>query len=214
MLEKFRFRTTQDNIETGRIKEKRKTGSNHIGKSVDDIPSWVWERAIDDFRLSLETFRKIYPVKTICMHGSPLSKYDNRLLWERYDYKDFGIIGEPYFDVDFSEVLYLTDTGRRWDGFDVSVRDKVAFRRRDGGKKRQRDEEKKSCSSRSSLQENFRFRSTQDIIDAAEGGLLPDRIMITVHPQRWSGSLVPWIRELVFQNCKNIVKWGVVKLND
>ena len=41
------------------------------------------------------------------------------------DYQDFGLIGEPYFDVDFNEVAYYTDTGRRWDGEDVSVRDKV-----------------------------------------------------------------------------------------
>ncbi len=75
--------------------------------------------------MNLERLRKLYPVKTICMHGSPLSKYDNRKLWEKHDYKDYGIIGEPYFDVDFSRVLYLTDTGRCWDGFDYSVRDKV-----------------------------------------------------------------------------------------
>ena len=60
------------------------------------------------------------------MHGSPLSKFDNRKLWEKYDYKEYGIIGEPYFDVDFSGVLYFTDTVRRWDGFDFSVRDKVS----------------------------------------------------------------------------------------
>ena len=42
-----------------------------------------------------------------------------------YDYRDYGIIAEPYFDVDFDEVFYLTDTGRRWDGDSVSVRDKV-----------------------------------------------------------------------------------------
>ena len=85
----------------------------------------LFELAIDDFRLNLEKFRKICAVKTICMHGSPLSKWDNRDLWKRYDYRDFGIIAEPYFDVDFDEVFYLTDTGRRWDGDDVSVRDKV-----------------------------------------------------------------------------------------
>ena len=39
--------------------------------------------------------------------------------------EDYGIIAEPYFDLDFDEVFYLTDTGRRWDGDDVSVRDKV-----------------------------------------------------------------------------------------
>jgi len=83
----------------------------------------VW--AIRDFEWNLEKLRKFYPVKTICMHGSPLSKYDNRKLWEKYDYRDYGIIDEPYFDIDFNVVFYLTDTGRRWDGDSVSVRDKV-----------------------------------------------------------------------------------------
>jgi len=59
------------------------------------------------------------------MHGSPMSRWDSRLLWKYYDYKDFGITGEPYFDVDFDKVMYLTDTGRRWDGDFVSVRDKA-----------------------------------------------------------------------------------------
>ena len=56
----------------------------------------------------------------------------------------------------------------------------------------------------------LRFRTTQDIIEAAEGGLLPDRIMITVHPQRWSDSFLPWAKELVWQNVKNQVKKYVV----
>jgi len=36
---------------------------------------------------------------------------------------------EPYFDVDFKEVLYLTDTGRRWDGDAFNIRDKVGEER-------------------------------------------------------------------------------------
>jgi len=90
------------------------------------------ERLIDgayvEFCKNLEYFRTFYPVKTICMHGSPLSKYDNRDIWNKYDYKKLGLIGEPYFDIDFSKVLYLTDTGRCWDGDKVSVRDKVRIR--------------------------------------------------------------------------------------
>jgi hypothetical protein len=39
--------------------------------------------------------------------------------------KDFGIIGEPYFNIDFNKVFYLTDSGRKWDGWETSVRDKV-----------------------------------------------------------------------------------------
>ena len=68
----------------------------------------------------------------------------------------------------------------------------------------------------------LRFRSTQDIIDVAENGLLPDKIMITVHPQRWSAcpvklislfhgdSFLPWAKELVWQNFKNQVKKYVI----
>ena len=85
--------------------------------------------AIESFSENLEKLRKIVPVKTICMHGSPMSRWDSRLLWKYYDYHDFGIIGEPYFDIDFNEVLYLTDTGRRWDGDSFNIRDKAEGRR-------------------------------------------------------------------------------------
>ena len=37
----------------------------------------LFELAIDDFQLNLEKLRKLYPVKTVCMHGSPLSKISN-----------------------------------------------------------------------------------------------------------------------------------------
>ncbi len=59
------------------------------------------------------------------MHGSPTSSHDSRDLWKKHNYRELKLIGEPYFDVDYSKVLYLTDTGRRWDGNNVSIRDKV-----------------------------------------------------------------------------------------
>jgi hypothetical protein len=93
---------------------------------------------MESFLKNLEAMRKIADIKTICMHGSPMSPYDNRLLWTKYDYRDYGIIGEPYFDVDFSRVAYYTDTGRRWDGDSVSVRDKVGSRKYVVGSERDR----------------------------------------------------------------------------
>jgi len=80
------------------------------------------------FEKNLSELRKLYPVKTICMHGSPLSKYDNKLLWKYYDYKKLGILAEPYFDIDFNQLFYLTDTGRCWDGHRFNVRDKPMTR--------------------------------------------------------------------------------------
>jgi hypothetical protein len=85
----------------------------------------LFELAYEDFKANLERLRAIVPVSTVCMHGSPLSGINNLDLWKRYDYRELGVIGEPYLDVDFDEVFYLTDTGRRWDGEAVSVRDKV-----------------------------------------------------------------------------------------
>ena len=140
------------------------------------------EQAISDFEKNLTALRRLAPVSTICMHGSPLSKYDSKDLWKTYSYRDFGIIGEPYFDIDFSEVAYLTDTGRRWDGHEVSVRDKVnrAF--------------------------PFTFSSTQEVIAGLNNRQLPDHIMFTFHPQRWNSNPAYWMRELVFQQTKNVVK--------
>jgi hypothetical protein len=144
------------------------------GKREEEFRDKLFELAIDDFRLNLEKLRELYPVKTICMHGSPLSKYDNRLIWDKYDYRDYGIIGEPYFDVDFEEVLYLTDTGRRWDGDRVSVRDKVydeKVRGLEGEKFRNGNslaQSRKGAEKRQKKFKDLRFRSTFDIIEAVE----------------------------------------------
>jgi len=189
-------------------------------KKLDD--STVFDKAIKSFEINLSALRKLVPVKTICMHGSPLSKWDNRDLWKKYNYRDFGIIAEPYFDVDFDEVFYLTDTGRRWDGDKVSVRDKVE--RTEGRNQRsevggQRSEVrgippgsfygvKRSGSGHKA--QPF-HRSTFDIIEAAERGLLPDKIMLNVHPQRWTDNTVEWAKELVYQNVKNVVKRIIIR---
>ena len=138
------------------------------------------EKAWDDFRRNLDKFRKIVPVTTICMHGSPLSKFDNKTLWDKYDYRSLGVIGDPYLDINFNEVAYFTDTGRRWNGSPVSIRDKVSSRF------------------------NFNFHSTHEIISNINQ--LPDKVMFTFHPQRWTNNPVMWTQELILQNIKNTVK--------
>lgn len=151
------------------------------------------EKAIEHFKQQLDYFRRFYPVKTICMHGSPRSRFDGRDLWKHYDYHDFGIAGEPYFDVDFSKVFYLTDTGRRWDGFNVSVRDKIPV---------YQDEW---------VEKGLVYHSTDDIIAAADAGNLPKQMMITTHPQRWTDKEVDWLVEFVSQSAKNVVKKILVR---
>ena len=141
------------------------------------------KKAIADFEQNLSALRRLAPVSTICMHGSPMSRYDSKDLWKHNNYKDYGITGEPYFDVDFNKVFYLTDTGRRWDGHKMSVRDKVGGSAYD-----------------------LSFHSTSEIVRFTDSGKLPDQVMLTFHPQRWNDRVFPWIRELILQNAKNMVK--------
>lgn len=151
------------------------------------------EKAILHFKQQLDYFRQFYPVMTICMHGSPRSQFDGRDLWKQFDYHDFGIIGEPYFDVDFSKVFYLTDTGRRWDGFNVSVRDKIPV---------YQDEW---------VVKGLVFHSTDDIISALDKGAMPKQLMMTTHPQRWTDKKGEWLLERVAQSSKNVVKKMIVR---
>ncbi|MBN2829224.1 MAG: hypothetical protein JXR56_02760, partial [Candidatus Cloacimonetes bacterium] len=74
----------------------------------------LFEEAIMDFQENLYAFRKIANIETISMHGSPSSLIDNRLLWLKYNYFDSNILLEPYFDLDYNEVFYITDASRKW----------------------------------------------------------------------------------------------------
>jgi hypothetical protein len=39
---------------------------------------------------------------------------------------------------------------------------------------------------------------------------LPDQLMITTHPQRWFDFGLNWVKELLLQNTKNIIKRMIV----
>ena len=171
--------------------------------------------AFAGFRENLAKLREIAPVDTICMHGSPLSPADSRRLWKYYDYRALGIIAEPYFDFSLEGLLYLTDTGRRWNGSSVSVRDRVYARDESfyaGWKKTPLPGSAMFMTERSSaLQKQHSFRKTGQIMKSISSGQLPERLMITFHPQRWNGRTLPWLREYLWQNSKNAVKYFMVR---
>lgn len=150
------------------------------------------EKAWSHFKTWLEYFRQYYAVETICMHGAPTSKWDGKDLWKAHDYRELGIIGEPYLDTDFSDVFYLTDTGRCWDGYKVSVRDKIPGHQDEW------------------TQKGLSWHTTQELIRAVEEDKLPAHVMITSHPQRWTNNRGEWMKELVLQTIKNIVKRTIV----
>jgi hypothetical protein len=145
------------------------------------------EKAVRIFEEELEEFRKICNVKTICMHGNPLSKWVNKDLWKKYDFLDFGIIGEPYLSIDYTRVLYLTDTGRSWNS-KFSVKDVVG----------------------ANSQTSEKIKCTDDVIRLINKWD-SEQLSILTHPERWSDGFGAWLKELAWQNMKNVGKAILVK---
>lgn len=156
---------------------RRIVGLGHeIGYHYEDLTTHRgnYEKAICSFQSNLDKLREFYPVTTIAMHGKPLSRWNNLDLWTRYDYQKFGLIGEPYLSLDFDQVLYLTDTGNCWDGNQYSIRDEVKSKY------------------------SFNIHTTGDLIDHLNKGLLPDQIMLNIHPSRWNDSIIKWVVRYCF----------------
>jgi hypothetical protein len=163
------------------------TGQKCKIKNEEEYEKELFELAIKDFEKNLNKLRKIVPIKNICMHGSPLSKWDSRDLWGKYNYRDYGIISEPYFDIDFSQVQYITDAGRSWNNAAINLRDKV----------------------NSPFENNFKH--TNNIIKAAENGQLSEQIMFNIHPEHWAANSPEWLKIWAVRKVKNAVKKVVLR---
>lgn len=125
------------------------------------------DKAIRLFQSNLDKFRHICDVRTICMHGRPLSKYDNRDLWNTYDFRDFGITGEAYLSAG-KDLDYFSDTGRSWSNRN-NLRDFIT-----GGR------------------ESHTARTTDNLIELVEGYKV-NKFYILTHPERWSLNVPDWV---------------------
>jgi hypothetical protein len=161
---------------------------HEIGYHYEDLSICKGDRiaAFKSFEKSLSEIRSIYPVKTICMHGSPLSLFDNKQLWQNNNFKEYGILAELYLNTNFDEIFYLTDASRNWNSR-FNIRDKVisVF--------------------------TIPVKNTRHLIKLFDNGSLPEKIMINVHPQRWTNNYLTWIIEMTMQNVKNVFKFFLVK---
>ncbi len=185
----YYFRIGKESNQPEIIKQIAELG-HEIGYHYEDlaIAKGDYNKAIKQFENNLNYFRKFYPVKTMCMHGSPLSKWDNRDLWEKYDYRKYGIICEPYFDLDFNKVFYVTEAGRSWNNEKVSIRDKVESKF------------------------NISIHSTDDIIKLLQSKNGFRQIMISTHPHNWAKTEMEWWKIYLWQSIKNIVKRAIIKI--
>jgi len=140
-----------------------------------------YERAIRSFEADLALLREFAEVKTICMHGNPLSRWDNRMLWDAYDFKQFDLIGEAYLSMDYSDLIYFTDTGRSWNAGKLNLRDHV------------------------SSESTYEVRSTEALIRLIKSEDIR-KICIQTHPERWNQLYARWILSLLQDTFFNTIK--------
>jgi hypothetical protein len=179
----YYFRARSSTFKPAIIEEIADLG-HEIGYHYENLSDTAgdMEDAIRDFERNLMRFRALVPIRTICMHGSPLSKWDNRELWKEFDYKAFGLIGEPYLSIDYTTVVYVSDTGRTWKEDLFNVRDKV----------------------RSSFK--LEIKTTPDLIKIFKSKKYKS-FHILSHPERWSLNLSDFLFQYLQDNLANFLKW-------
>lgn len=146
-----------------------------------------YEKAIEIFKDELTELRKICDVGTICMHGNPLTRWDNRDLWKHYNFKEFGINGEAYLSIDYSDVVYFSDTGRTWGGEKYRIKDVVS-----GGL------------------DTFGIKATDDLIKLIEDETI-ERMCLLAHPGQWNDSYGSWVCTWAERSVRNFVKANVIQ---
>jgi len=179
----YYFRTVPDSFDKEVIGKIEDLG-HEIGYHYEvlDTVGGNYEEAISLFADNLTRFP--CEIKTICMHGNPLTPWDNRDLWSRYDFKKYGIAGEAYLSLDFSRITYFSDTGRAWHDR-YSIKDYTA------------NPPPKTAS----------IANTPDLIRHIPS--LQGPVCVVTHPQRWNDAIVPWTVELAGQTTRNIGKMGI-----
>jgi hypothetical protein len=123
------------------------------------------EAALVLFENELSVFRKRYKVSTACMHGNPLSKNDNKAIWQKRSPTDFGLLGEPYLSLDYKKFAYYSDSGRTWgQATGKKVKDHVA------------------------VNPDKLPKDTDELVEIIKSGEQPNVCVLT-HPERWSKNL-------------------------
>ena len=117
--------------------------------------------AVELFRQELAMFRQRYEVKTVCMHGTFLTKYDNKDIWKEQKLSNFDLLGEPYLSIDYTRFAYFSDSSRTW-SFNKKIKDMVNV-----------------------LPLDVQPRGTDELIEIIKMGELGN-ICILTHPIRWS----------------------------
>jgi hypothetical protein len=138
------------------------------------------QRSLTAFKEELIALRQFQEVATVAPHGDPLSKYSNMERADILNLKELGILGDAQFDINFSNVLYITDTGGIF-GSSNNRRDWVEG-------------------------QNLRTPTPPDELAAALCPSTTGLVLLSTHPERWPSSLPGLIQAKSFDYIANLLK--------
>ena len=172
--------------------EKIDNNGHEIGYhyEVMDKSNGDTKEAVRLFEKDLAYLRSSFQISTVCMHGNPRTRWDNREVLEYLNFDNLNIIGEAYQSINFKEVLYLSDTSRTW-----SPKYKV----KDNPSENWFEEKSNLISSTNSLIALIKSKEIK-------------KLYLNSHPI-WFDSNYKWYRHLLLQSAKNMLKRLIIKFN-
>lgn len=143
--------------------------------------------AISLFEQELARMRQFAPITSVSMHGSPLHPYDNRDIWQHTTPDKFNLCGEVYLSIDYTNLTYLSDTGRTWHPTRYNVRDHTT------------------------VPPHYFVETTDDLISLIRTTEIP-RLCLLTHPERWQSDPLAWRTQQVRDTATNLVKLTLIRL--
>jgi hypothetical protein len=140
------------------------------------------------FQKELTAFKKRYTVKTVCAHGNPLTRNDNKDIWKSMEFSDFGLLGEAFLSIDFDRFAYFSDSGRTW-----------------------LNSKSQKLPGKDSVETAFNQvqpKRTDDVIEIIKQGKLPN-ICVLTHPERWCKDVIGFSSRYLLDTA---FSWGKVAI--
>jgi len=137
--------------------------------------------ACKSFIRNLNQLRSKFPVDTVCAHGSPLSKFDNRSIWLNMNPELVGVI-DLGVSLTHDGVAYVTDSSRSFVSTPINFRDKIPD---------------SIC--------DAKITNVQDLIQAFKEQRY--RVWhINLHPERWTGNHFLWCIQFAQDYISKLIK--------
>jgi hypothetical protein len=178
----YHFRIKKSVYHVDIIKQIEALG-HEIGYHYEElsVSGGDYKKAIAQFENNLNTIKKDFLISTISMHGSPLSKFNNKDIWNVYNIEKYNLKSVSTSIQHFSDFYYVTDTGRCFNKKKYNVRDYNNV--------------------------NLNKLNINKIsLFINEDFSIPNRILFNFHPQRWTDNTIEWVTEYFIQKVKNQIK--------